>query len=325
MPLTVTDYAGITRTDDPVTSGVPILESASITSIDQLQITDSSGNNVPAQFTVTSRWHGTPDDGSKPIKWVLLDFQANIPALGTAVYYLKNGNRGNTQDTTLAVQEDNNKITVNTGKAKFEINKNYFNLFDYIYVDKDNDGQLDDLSVSSVNEGGVVLTGKNGTKYYTTLEAPEEIEIEEQGPMRTVVKVRGVFKAENGSYFAPSVHKSADYPNFDQPYLHSYFYYRARIYFYNNKNYVRVFLTLENNGANGRDKEKNWAPNQTVYFDSVRFILSPFNFGQSQISSEDASTQLQSTDNFELYQDWKENLTDSVPDTLEPKFENGVF
>ena len=326
VPLTVTDYAGITRTNDPITSGIPIPESENISSINQFQITDSSGNNVPAQFTVTSRWHGTPDDGSKPIKWVLLDFQANVPALGTAVYYLKNEGAGNTQDTNLAVQEDDGKITVNTGKAKFEINKNYFNLFDYVYVDKDNDGQLDDLSVSSVNEGGVVLTGKNGTKYYTTLEAPEEIEIEEQGPMRTVVKVRGVFKAEDGSYFAPSVHKSADYPDFNQPYAHSFVYYNCRIYFYNNKNYVRVFLTLENNGGSGRtNPEPYFSPIQIVYFDSVNLILKTNNTSTANVLSQDSSAQLASSDSFVLYQDWKENLTDSIKDTLEPNFENGIY
>ena len=160
VPLTITDYTDIARISDPVTSGVPLPETANITSIDQLQITDSAGNNVSAQFTVTSRWHGTPDDSSKAIKWVLLDFQADVPANGTSVYYLKNGNMGNAQNTNLSLQQDNDKITVSTGKAKFEINKNYFNMFDYVWIDKNNDSQIDDAIVSSPNDGGVVLTGK---------------------------------------------------------------------------------------------------------------------------------------------------------------------
>jgi len=326
VPLTVSDYAGIARANDPVTSGIPIPESANILSINQFQITDSSGNNVPAQFTVTSRWRGTLDDSSKPIKWVLLDFQADVPANGTSVYYLKNGNIGNAQNTNLSLQQDNDKITVSTGKAKFEINKNYFNLFDYVHIDKDNDGQLNDLVVSSANDGGVVLTGTDGTIYRTTLEAPEEIEIEEQGPMRTVVKVRGVFKAEDGSYFAPSVHYSEAWPGFDQPYLKSFFYYSVRIHFYNNKDYVKVFFTLENNGANGRKHpEPMWAPIQVVYFDSVDLIVKQNSGDQINVASEDSSTQLGLLDNFTLYQDWKENLTDGYPNTLEPVFEDGPY
>ena len=326
VPLSITDHAGIARISDPVTSGIPLPETANITSINQLQLTDSSGNNVPAQFTVTSRWRGTPDDSSKAIKWVLLDFQADVPANGTSVYYLKNGNMGNAQNTNLSLQQDNDKITVSTGKAKFEINKNYFNMFDYIWIDKNNDSQIDDAIVSSPNEGGVILTDRNGTKYYTTLEAPEQIEIEEQGPMRTVLKVRGVFKAEDGSYFAPPVHNSEDYPNFDQPYLKSFVYYNVRIHFYNNKDYVKVFFTLENNGANGRtNPEQFYAPVQIVYFDSLNLIIKQNSANQINITSEDYSAQLSSSDDFTLYQDWKENLTDSISSTLDPVFNNGIY
>ena len=326
IPLTVTDYAGTTRTNEPVTSGIPLPESANILLINQLQLTDSSGNTVPAQFTVTSRWHGTLDDNLKPIKWILLDFQADVPVNGTSVYYLKDGSTGNTQNTNLSLQESNDKITINTGKAKFEINKNYFNMFDYVLIDKDDDGQIDDAIVSSPNEGGVVLTGKDGTKYYTTLEAPEEIEIEEQGPMRTVVKIRGVFKAEDGSFFAPSLHNPKDYPKFSQPYPNSFVYYNCRIHFYNNKDYVKVFLTLENNGAHGRvNPEPYYTPIQAVYFDSVNLILKQNYTAQINIASEGSSAQLTLSDNFTLYQDWKENLDDAPKDTLEPVFEKGIY
>ena len=344
VPLTVSDYAGTTRTNEPVTSGVPLPESVNIFSINQLQLADSSGNTVPAQFTVTSRWRGTPDDNSKPIKWVLLDFQADVPADGTSVYYLKNGDIGNRKNTNLSLQQDDNKITISTGKAKFEINKNYFNLFDYVHIDKGNDGQLNDLIVSSANDSGVVLTGTDGTKYYTTLEAPEEIEIEEQGPMRTVVKIRGVFKAEDGSYFAPSIYNSADATKanldklgyaynsrfgenkFSQPYKNSIIYYNCRIHFYNNKEYVKIFFTLENNGANGRTSpEPYFAPDQTVYFDSVNLILKTSNTSQINVLSEDSSAQLASADNFTLYQDWKENLVGWPDDTLERFYEKGIY
>ena len=345
VPLTVTDYAGIDRIDEPVTSGVPLPKEANITSINQLQITDSQGNPIPAQFTVLSRWNGTPDDISKPIKWVLLDFEANVPANGTVVYYLKDTtNGGNTQNTNLSIQEDTDKIIVNTGKAKFQISKHYFNLFDYVWVDKDNDGQIDDLVLSQPNTGGLVLTGANGKKFYTILEPPEEILIEEQGPMRSVIKIRGIFKAQDGTYFAPSITdpsqatkeniKNLGYTlpsafkenRFSQPYPHSIVYYNCRIYFYNNKDYVKVFLTLENNGANGRtNPEQNYAPIQIVYFDSVNLILKPNAFSQVNVISEDSSAQLTSSDTFILYQDWHENLTDSYKDTLEPTFEKGIY
>ncbi|MFH1129077.1 MAG: putative Ig domain-containing protein [Candidatus Omnitrophota bacterium] len=326
LPLTVSDYAGLPRTDEQVTSGIPLPEDANITSIAQLQITDSNGSPIPAQFTVLSRWHGTPDDQSKAIKWVLLDFQANAPANGTSVYYLKSGGTGNTADTNLSIQEDSGKITVSTGKAKFQISKTHFNLFDYVWIDKDNDGQFNDAVISQPNAGGIVLTDDNGKQFTALMEVPEEIIVEESGPMRTVIKIRGVLKSQDGTYFAPSICKTAGYPRFCQPYAHSFVYYNARIHFYNNKDYVKTFFTLENNGANGRtNPEQYWAPIQIVYFDSVNLVIKSNFSSQANILSEDSSAQLSSSDNFTLYQNWKENISDTLKDTLEPIFENGIY
>lgn len=326
LPLTITDYTGMSRINEPVTSGVPLPESANITSINQLQLTDAQGNDVPAQFTVLSRWKGTPSDTTKPIKWVLIDLQANVSASGSALYYLKDGGVGNASDTNFTISQDSNKIIISTGKAKFQVNKNYFNLFDYAWIDKDNDGQLNDLIISQPNAAGVVLTDQNGKQFTALLEAPEEIEFEEQGPMRATLKIRGVLRAQDGSYFAPAQHHSQDYPNFDQVYANSFVYYNARIYFYNNKDYVKLFFTLENNGANGRSNPEQYsAPTQIVYFDSANLILKPNNFSQADVISADASTNLGAGDSFTIYQDWRENLVDNYKSTLEPTFENGVF
>ena len=327
VPLTVTDYAGMNRTQEPVTSGVPLPESANIISTSQLILVDSQGNPVPAQFTVLSRWHGTPDDETKPIKWVLIDFQANVPENQSSVYYLKdNGNSSSLPP--IYVQEESDKIIVNTGKAKFQISKKYFNLFDYVWIDADNDGQIDDLVLDQQNEGGLVLIDDKGKKFLTTLEPPEKIEIEEHGPMRTVIRIRGVFKSQDGSYFAPSICQTPEYPRFCQTqfYPKSFVYYNVRIYFYRNKDYVRVFLTLENNGANGRtNPEQYYAPIQVVYFDSVNLILKPKNSLPIKVFSYDTNTTLNPGEKFVLYQDWHENLTDKYKDTLEPSFEKGIF
>jgi len=99
-----------------------------------------------------ARWNGIPTDPTKPIKWVLLDFQASTAVNGTSIYYLKDG--GPFSFTSqLSVQDQTGMITVNTGKAKFQISKNHFNLFDYVWIDKDGDG-FDDPVVSQPGQGG---------------------------------------------------------------------------------------------------------------------------------------------------------------------------
>lgn len=318
IPLSVSEYAGIRRVDEPLTSGVPIPECANIMSVLDLEVCDSNNNRIPAQFTVLSRWHGVPDDETKPIKWVLLDFNADVDLGGTSIYYLRDGAGDSTQNTNLNLVEDDNTIVVNTGVATFTINKNYFNLFDYVNIDGKN-------IVSQPNAGGVVLTDINGKIFTTLNESPEEIFIEEVGVQRAVIKIRGVFKAEDHTYFARSVHFPEDTPKFDQPYENSFFYYNCRIHFYNNKEYVKLFLTIENNGANGyTDPEWKYAPRQPVNFDSIDLVINKSS-NNTTISSEDGTSQLTHSDVFTILQNWKDNLTDSYGDTLEPIFEKGIY
>jgi len=89
IPLSVSECAGIKRADEPLTSGIPLPESANITSTLDLEVCDNNNIRIPAQFTVLSRWHGIPSDETKPIKWVLLDFNADVNIGGTSTYYLR--------------------------------------------------------------------------------------------------------------------------------------------------------------------------------------------------------------------------------------------
>ena len=327
--LSVQETAGVNRVEEPVTSGIPLPESANILKTDSLQLTDASNNVIPTQLTVTSRWKGTAGDSTKPIKWILLDFNATIPANGYATYYLTSGNTPLTTTTSLSIQDQTDKFIINTGKAKFQLSKEHFNIFDYVWVDADNDGLLDDPIVSQPASGGIILTDKQGTQFTALLEAPEEILIEEQGPLRSVIKIRGVLRDVDGNYFAPSITDPSLSVSgtFSQPYPNSYVYYNVRFHFYNNKEYVRAFFTLENNGAQGRIyPETGFAPNQAVYFDYVnlKINLSPLNNAIVQTQSLTSNFTNQE-DTFLIHQDWNENLLDEYPRTLEPVFDKGIF
>lgn len=325
--ITVSEPVGILRKNEPVTSGIPLPESANIISTDQLMLNDENGNLIPAQYKAASRWGGTPDDISKPIKWVFLNFQSNVSANESQVYYLKEkpiNFENNADKAKLSVIEDYDKFIVNTGKAKFQISKHYFNLFDYVWIDSDSDGIINNLIISQPFDGGVLLKDINCKEFTALLDKPEEIVIEEKGELKTIIKIRGCLKSSDGTWFAPSINNSAK--GFFQPYPNSFVYYNCRLYFYNNSDFVRIFFTLENNGANGRtNPEQYFAPEQMVYFDSIELVLKT-NLGlAAKLHSHECSIDMKSSDIYTLYQDWNENLTDSVKDTLEPGFVNGIF
>ncbi len=256
VPLEVKDYAGFERVGDPVTSGVPIPKSVNIKSIEDFRIEDSNGNTVPAQFKVLTRWACGPQDSSCPIKWLLVDFQANVSANGTATYHLTDEGGGNAAAANLSVSDQSGKYTVNTGTAKFEISKNGFKLFDNAWVDFNDDKIFSDgekVLVSDQNSGFYATArdwsdssiGANyhaGEKYYAS-QGYLSSSIEESGPLRTVIKV-------NGKHLTPT--------GGDPKGLYEY---TARLFFYAGKSDVRVDYRIESapeSGMNVYDTQKDY-------------------------------------------------------------------
>ena len=81
IALTVQEEVGFERRAWPVTRGVPLPRGVAAEP-EALWLADAQGQGVSLQSHPLSRW----PDGS--IKWVLVDFQADVPAAGQAVYYL---------------------------------------------------------------------------------------------------------------------------------------------------------------------------------------------------------------------------------------------
>jgi len=316
-----TSPEGVARSKEPVTSGVPLPESTAITDVQSLTLKDDVGTAIPVQFKVLSRWGGPLNNGTLPIRWVLADFQANVPAGGKAVYRLTESRvkQAILQDT-ITMEENVDQLTINTGAARFVMNKNHFNLFEKVWSGDGN------LLVDQTGRAGMVLTDGQGKAFTALNRPPDMFEIEETGPLRAVVRVRGVFQSNDGEFFAPSVNDSEKWPRFSQPYEHSFFFYDCRIHFYAGKDFVKVFFTLENNGANGRtNPEQYFAPPQPVYFDSVRLDLHLVGQPGTSAIFSDEPVSLNGRNRLILHQDWRETTGSTSKGTLVSNFEDGIF
>jgi hypothetical protein len=75
LPIYINERAGAARSSDPVTFGIPFPIEARILTTDYFAVLNGSGTRIPAQFRITGRWGGAPDDSAKPARWVLVDFQ----------------------------------------------------------------------------------------------------------------------------------------------------------------------------------------------------------------------------------------------------------
>jgi hypothetical protein len=192
VTLEVRERAGVTRRAEPVTSGVPVAKSLDLRTADGLRLLDSSGREVPAQFAVTSRWGGSPSDASRPIRWLLIDFQADVGAGGTAAYRLEGGGDGSVRGTTLRVtRSDAQVLEISTGPAHFAFGKRAFRLFDSVHVG----GQR---LLSAASSSGIIATDTSGRVYSSAVSAPSEVALEVNGPLRKTVRVKGALAGPGG-------------------------------------------------------------------------------------------------------------------------------
>ncbi len=223
VPLTIQEALypgaptnGITRSQDVVTVGVPLADSQGITSTSQLGLAGATAG----QFRVLARWP------SGNIKWVLVDTQADVPAgLQNNSISLVNGN-GNFGGPNLAT-DNGGSISVNTGVAQFVIRKANFNLFDQVVVG----GKT---VVQSGTSAGLVLMGPTAPNtscgvcnvpYSSANDAHSTAFIEENGPVRTAIRVDGSHVDGNG---------------------HAYMHFTVRMYFFRGKSFAKVTVTLRN-------------------------------------------------------------------------------
>ncbi|MDI6830227.1 MAG: DUF5719 family protein, partial [Actinomycetota bacterium] len=224
VELRVRERAGVAREGEIVTSGVPLPCDFGVYSPQELALFDAQGSPVPCQKKVTMRWGGSPDDVSRPVKWVLLDFPASVSAGGEAVFYLRRAPDGSSPRAVVRVQDDGTVITVDTGAAVFRLRRDAFDLFHG--VDLPGVGQV--LYASSQNGFAISAGGK---EYRSSLSPPASIRVDEPGPLRLSLTVRGS-------------HAAGDARLLD---------YTARIHFFAGSSAARVFYTLENHNPTRPD------------------------------------------------------------------------
>ncbi len=225
VALTVEERAGVRRAAEPVAGGVP-LPRGLIKDVSKLRLLDDRGREVPAQFTKLAAWHS---DGS--VRWVLVEFLADLGKGSLGVWRLKSGGQGSARTSYLKSEKTAAGVTVDTGKIKFTVKSAGFNLFDKVWLDETGKRQYDDDHLVASGGGDLIVTNNvSGRAEYTSYRASEypntSVELEESGPVRTTIKVRGAHGAGDAD---------------GQKALN----YTLRIHAYNDKSYLRLVYTAE--------------------------------------------------------------------------------
>lgn len=223
ITLHVKNKLPVRREKWPVTSGVPFPKGA-LGSPENVRLLNPIGEEVPFQASVLSEWA----DGS--VKWLLMDFQADVESRSVAEYKLEFGRKVLRQEKKpklrIIITRKGSTVVVNTGPLRLLFNADNPSFPGRVWLDLNEDGVFStEEEITDPDSPGVMELVDTSGKAYTSLRGPCRVEIEEEGPLRTLVKLVGEHQAEDGS---------------------SLFTYVTRINAYAGKNFLKVFHTWEN-------------------------------------------------------------------------------
>ena len=163
-----------------LTTGVPLPRGTTLTA-DHFKLTDPSGTReLPLQIRVSSRW-----SPRGYVKWLLLDFPGRVSVDRVNAYRLHYGPQVERAPVShpLKIEQDQNRIEVDTGPLRFSVRKRGFSFLDSA-----------SLNGEPVIDGSrITLTDEHGTIYEAAGDRDSQVVIEEAGPLRAVIAAQGWF------------------------------------------------------------------------------------------------------------------------------------
>jgi len=218
VKLEVIEGEGIARCPAVITMGVPFAKGV-VKDVAKLAV-KAADQSVPAQFLPTVLW----DDGS--VRWALMDVQCQVPASGRVGLTISDGGGNPIPPAPVKVEDSDDSVTLSTGPLQYTLHKREFNLFESLRVDGKE-------LVTAAGKGLVIYREGGGE---VAAGAPTSVEIEQAGPLRTLVRARGRF---------PGLHKGL-------------LGYTVRISAFAGQKFLKVQVWLENDGALGYNFRPNY-------------------------------------------------------------------
>ena len=176
LPLTIQGRAGARAEDFPLTTGVP-LPVGHLYDATRVELLDAARQRIPLQVRASRPW---PDDS---VRWLLLDFQHRVCSTDQRLFLHYGRDVPSTPAERGLARRVETGVTIDTGAATLEISDRDVCLPGRVGL-AGVPGPLTPLR----HAGSVELVTADGTRYVSRGQA-SSVEIEENGPLRTVVKV----------------------------------------------------------------------------------------------------------------------------------------
>lgn len=181
VPLMVTEYAGLGRTNAPVCGGIPV-EPLQVKDVGSLVVVDGAGKAVDAQLSPLV----VLEDGT--LSWVLADFLTELGPRETKRLTLKQGGgKPGRVRNPVTVEQNASSITLGNGVIKLVMSKTGFNLFESVTAGGKN------LLAAQCPTALTLVRAKDKKAFSTRSGKVEGVFLEDSGPVRTTVRMEGTY------------------------------------------------------------------------------------------------------------------------------------
>ncbi len=178
-------------TSIPVRSGIPF-PSGALGSLTNLRLETGDGSQeVPAQFDTLATW----PNGS--LKAVLVQFVADVGASRGYRLVYGSGVTRTPASSALKVSQAGGNTTVTTGPLRFILNAK--GLLTSLWRDANHDGTFDPAEQVLGAGEFFMVNAFDGLEYTASQAVAPEITLEEQGPIRAVIRARGALTSAGGT------------------------------------------------------------------------------------------------------------------------------
>ncbi|WP_237764031.1 hypothetical protein [Terrimicrobium sacchariphilum] len=181
VPLMVPPIEATGETIAPISFGVP-LPFGALSPGEKLEVWEGD-QPILTQSQPMAYWGPGPDDS---VRWMGISFVARYRDGKAQKYVLKKA--AAEVASPLKVAESAESVVIETGAVRFQISKRAFRGPEQIEVKQ---GETWARLSTTVNSAGAYLVDEKGTRYEASADLAPEVRIDENGPVRAAVSIRG--------------------------------------------------------------------------------------------------------------------------------------
>lgn len=259
VPLTLVERAGLSWKNYPVTIGFPLPKEDIGRGLPP-RVLDPWGREVPSQAVLAGKW---PQEGTP--RWWLITFQASVNAGNSVTYTLVPGEKKPPLPTApVQLRREDGKILVDNGRLRVELLPDK-PLIHKLWFDPAGRGIYSEERLLIDSGAGTLGLRSNNNVFSTLGGRATVITVEEEGPLKATVRIRGELYAQD---------KKSDFS------------YDCRLTVLADTPFLKLEVTLTNTGADQWVKvDEAWLGFENAREKSNRFEVAFGSGGEEPIST----------------------------------------